>query len=98
MQALLSVGRWWLLTFRLFRLEELTFAAYFMIAPPVFSQQDSLERGRSELLREHKAWLECLNPGQQVFPLKGGRLDQLSSCFVDHHEGYGRACRCCGVI
>lgn len=67
---MLPVNRWWLLTFRLFRLEELTFAAYFMIAPPVLTQQDSLERGRTQLLREQKAWLECLNPGLQVFRCK----------------------------
>jgi hypothetical protein len=98
MQALLPVGRWWLLTFRLFRLEELTFAAYFMIAPPVFSQQDSLERGRTQLLREQKAWLECLNPGQQVFLLKDGALGRYSGGVSLNHEGYVRACSCCGVF
>jgi hypothetical protein len=77
MQPLLPVNRWWLLTFRLFRLEELTFAAYFMVAPPVSTQQDSLERGCTQLLREQKTWLECLNPGQQVFRCKACVLDHL---------------------
>jgi hypothetical protein len=68
-----------------------------MIAPPVFSQQDSLERGRTQLLREQKAWLECLNPGQQVFLLKRGTLDHPLLLLIDHGYDYARSCSCCGV-